>query len=109
MADPECRDWITTIETISAGGFTIPAMIILAGSVLLEKHFDNNLKENTLLGITSIGYSNNLMGMEYIRYFHKMTEPIIQGQYCMLLFDGYESYISDDFTWYCWTYNIIPF
>jgi hypothetical protein len=27
----------------------------------------------------------------------------------MLLFDGYESYISDDFTWYCWTYNIIPF
>jgi len=39
LVDPEIRDWVTIIETISAGGTTIPAMIILAGQVLLEKHF----------------------------------------------------------------------
>jgi hypothetical protein len=30
--------------------------------------------DNTLLGITVTGYSNDIMGMEYIQHFHKMTE-----------------------------------
>jgi hypothetical protein len=70
LADPDVRDWITTVETISAGGFTIPAMIILAGSIMLEKHFDNNLEDDILMAITSSGYSNNLMEMEYIWHFN---------------------------------------
>jgi len=66
LVDLEVRDWVTTIETISAGGWTIPAMIILSSAVMLEKHFSNDLDDNTLFGITSSGYSNNLMGIEYI-------------------------------------------
>jgi len=109
LADPEVRDWVTTIETISASGTTIPAMIILAGSILLEKHFDNNLDDNTLIAITSIGYSNNLMGMEYLQHFQRMTHASVTGKYRMLVFDGHGSHISDEFTWYCWQYDIIPF
>jgi hypothetical protein len=51
LADPNCRDWITTIEIISADGFTISTMIILAETVLLEKHFDNNLEVDILFEI----------------------------------------------------------
>lgn len=109
LADPDVRDWVTTIETISAGGRAIPAMIILAGSVMLEKHFDNDLDNDTLFGITSTGYSNNLMGMEYIQHFNRMIEHSCQGKYRMLMFDGHGSYISDNFSWFCWQKNIVPY
>jgi hypothetical protein len=109
MADPDVRDWITIIETISASGSAIPGMIILSGSVLLQKHFNNNLDDKTLFGITSSGYSNNLMGMEYIQHFNKMTEKHTKRNFRMLVFDGHGSHISDEFTWFCWNKNIIPF
>jgi hypothetical protein len=109
LADPEIRDWVTTIETIGAGGTTIPSMIILAGSVMLEKHFQNDLDDNTLLGITVTGYSNDIMGMEYIQHFHKMTEKRTKGKFRMLVFDGHGSHLSDRFTWYCWQHDIVPF
>ena len=35
LADPEVRDQVTAIETISAGDKTIPAMLILSGSIML--------------------------------------------------------------------------
>jgi len=66
LADPDVRDWVIIVETISARGFAIPAMIILARVILIEKYFNNNLDNNSLLAITSSGYSNNLIGNEYI-------------------------------------------
>ena len=106
LADPEVRDWITAIETISANGKTIPPMLILSGSIMLEKHFDNDL---TLFGITHSGYSNAIIGVEYIKHFDKMTAKSTVGKYRMLIFDGAGSYMSDEFTWYCWQNDIIPF
>src|SRR6266536_1261664 len=84
-------------------------MIILSGIVMLEKHFDNDLDDDTLMAITSSRYSNNLMGMEYIQHFHKMTEHLAKGKYRMLIFDGHGSHILDNFTWFCWQKNIVPF
>ena len=52
-------------------------MIILAGSVILKKHFTNDLDNDTLFGITSTGYSKILMGIEYIQqHFNHMTEHL---------------------------------
>ncbi len=44
----------------------ILVMIILSGAIMLEKHFSNDLDDNTLFRITSSRYSNNLIGIEYI-------------------------------------------
>jgi hypothetical protein len=27
----------------------------------------------------------------------------------MIIFDGHESHLTDEFTYYCWEHNIIPF
>jgi hypothetical protein len=35
LADLEVRDWVIAIKTINASGKTIPAMLILSGSVKL--------------------------------------------------------------------------
>ena len=109
LADPDARDWITAVETISAGGKTIPPMLILAGSVMLEKHFDNDLDDDTLIAMTATGYSNDIMGLEYLKHFNKMTEKHTVGTYRMLVFDGHGSHLSDEFTWYCWQHDIIPY
>jgi hypothetical protein len=52
-------------------------MIILTSTVLLEKHFANDLKDNSLISITVTSYSNDLISMKYIKHFNKMTESIL--------------------------------
>ena len=76
---------------------------------MLEKYFQNDLDDNILLGIIVTGYSNDIMGMEYIQHFHKMTEKRTKGKFRMLVFDGHGSHLSDRFTWYCWQHDIVPF
>ena len=102
LADPEVRDWVTTIETISAASKTIPAMLILFGSIMLQKHFDNDLDNNTLFGITHSGYLNAILSVEYIKHFDKITAKSVVGKYRMLIFDGVGFYMLDQFIWYCW-------
>jgi hypothetical protein len=38
-----------------------------------------------------------------------MTAKSVVGKYRMLIFDGAGSHMSDQFTWYCWQHDIIPF
>ena len=65
---------------------------------MLEKHFKNDLNNDTLFSIIGTGYLNNLIGIEYIRHFHKITEYLCKGKYRMLVFNSHGSYISNDFT-----------
>ena len=109
LADSDVRDWVTAIETISASGKTIPVMLILSSSIMQQKHFENDLDDNTVFGITHSGYSNAMIGVEYIKHFDKMTAKLTVGKYRMLVFDGAGSRVSDEFTWYCWQYDIVPF
>jgi hypothetical protein len=70
-------------------------MLILFGSIMLQKHFNNNLDNNTLFGITHSGYLNVILGVKYIKHFDKITAKLVVGKYRMLIFDGAGSYMSD--------------
>jgi hypothetical protein len=65
---------------------------------MLQKHFDNNLDNNTLFGITHSGYSNAILSVKYIKYFNKMTAKSVVKKYKMLIFNSAGSYMSDQFT-----------
>jgi hypothetical protein len=95
LADPKVRDWITIIKTISAASKTIPAMLILSGLSMLQKHFNNNLDNNTLFKITHSGYSNAIFSVEYIKHFNKITAKLVVKKYKILIFDSTGSYMSD--------------
>ena len=61
------RESVTIIEAISAGGESIPAMLILSGKTHNASWF-RNLHDGTLVGVTETGYSNDefalrLLGM----------------------------------------------
>jgi hypothetical protein len=70
-------------------------MLILFGFIMLQKHFDNDLDNNTLFEITHSGYLNAILGVKYIKYFDKITAKLVVGKYRMLIFDGVRSYMSD--------------
>jgi hypothetical protein len=75
----------------------------------MEKHFDNSIDDDILFGISEIGYTNVKLGMEWLRHSDKQTASRRKGKYRMLVFDGHGSHLTDEFTYYCWEHNIIPF
>jgi hypothetical protein len=70
-------------------------MLILSGSIMLQKHFDNDLDNNILFEITHFSYSNAILSVEYIKYFNKITAKLIVKKHRILIFDGAGSYMSD--------------
>ena len=59
MADPDNRDYITSVECINGTGRVIPPMIILQKKLNLDKWADNDLDGDTLLRVNDSGYSND--------------------------------------------------
>jgi hypothetical protein len=70
-------------------------MLILFGLIMLQKHFNNNLDNNTLFGIIYSGYSNAILSVKYIKHFNKIITKLVVKKYKILIFDSAGSYISD--------------
>ena len=49
LVDSDNRELITIVEIVCTDYSTIPPILILKGDVLLERHFENDLENNTLL------------------------------------------------------------
>jgi len=84
-------------------------MIILTRTVLIEKHFDNAIDNDVLFAMSESGYSNAYLGLEWLKHFDRQTAGRREGKYRMLVFDGHGSHLTDEFTYYCWEHDIIPF
>ena len=59
--DLDNRNYITFIKTICGNRSVIPPLVIIKGTVLLEKHFKNNIEDDTFIAITPISYINNTL------------------------------------------------
>jgi hypothetical protein len=70
-------------------------MLILSGLIILQKHFDNNLDNNTLFRITYFSYLNAIFSIEYIKHFDKITAKLVVKKYKILIFDSVRSYMLD--------------
>lgn len=109
-ADPENRELITSVETINYGGQKVPPMIIFAGAYHLRRYFnENNLDGGILFTRSETGYTNNKLGVKYLKHFNRHTESRRTGKYQMLLFDGHGSHLSQEFLDFCWQHHIRPF
>jgi hypothetical protein len=64
LSDLDNREMASSVECISSRGWAIKSMIILARSILIEKHFDNAIDDNVLFAISESGYSNAYLGLE---------------------------------------------
>ena len=64
FVDPDNRDYVTSVECISAGGWSIPPLVILKGAYILHKWGKNNLPPDIVLAVSPTGYSNDQLAYD---------------------------------------------
>jgi hypothetical protein len=64
ISDPDNRELVTSMESISAEGKTTDPMIIMPGQVIKEKHFPKGLNSSIRIAVSELGYTNDLLSFE---------------------------------------------
>ena len=108
-ADPNNWELITAVECINARDFVIKSILIISSKIYLEKAFNNNLHNEIFISLSNIGYSNEVLGMYWLRHFNTQTLAQRQSIWRLLIFDSHISYLSYEFVSFCEAQNIVPF
>jgi len=81
QADPANRKLVTTVKTLNYSGKKVPFIICFASAFHLQKHFDNNIDSNILFARSLTVYSNNMLGLVYLKHFNLFTELLTKSSY----------------------------
>ncbi|KAJ3542019.1 hypothetical protein NM208_g4316 [Fusarium decemcellulare] len=105
---PGNREWITVIQAINAEGWAIQPFIIGAGQYHLANWYqDSNLPGDWAIATSPNGWTDNNIGLEWLKHFDRCTSNRSVGSYRLLILDGHESHHSVDFERYCEEKKII--
>jgi hypothetical protein len=105
---PGSREWITVIQAINAAGWAIQPFIIGAGQYHLANWYrHSNLPGDWAIATTQNGWTDNEIGLEWLKHFNRCTSNRSIGSYRLLILDGHESHHSVDFERYCEENKII--
>ncbi|KAJ3454531.1 hypothetical protein MRS44_013131 [Fusarium solani] len=105
---PGNREWITVIQAINAEGRAIPPFIIGAGQYHLANWYrDSNLPDDWVIATSPNGWTDNELGLEWLKHFDRCTKTRSVGRYRLLILDGHESHHSLEFEKYCQANKIV--
>ncbi|KAG6997197.1 hypothetical protein FocnCong_v015293 [Fusarium oxysporum f. sp. conglutinans] len=105
---PGNREWITVIQAINAEGQSIAPFIIGAGKYHLANWYrECDLPGDWVIATSQNGWTNNELGLEWLKHFNRSTKNRSTGPYRLLILDGHESHHSADFERYCKENKII--
>ena len=97
FVDPDNRDYITSMEAISARGRSIPLFVILKGAYILYKWGVNDLPNNTILAVSPTGYSNDRLAYDWLLHFDTYSYRGQRGEWRALILDGFGSHYTYEF------------
>lgn len=103
LVQPGDREWVTVIQGIGAGdGFVIPPFIIYKGRVHLSGWYEEkDIPGDWVLAVSENGWTTNELGYAWLKHFDACTRTRQVGLYRLLVLDGHESHLSQDFKDYC--------
>ncbi|KAJ3462343.1 hypothetical protein MRS44_007129 [Fusarium solani] len=105
---PGSREWITVIQAINAEGQAIQPFIIGAGQYHLANWYqESNLPGDWAIATTQNGWTDNEIGLEWLKHFDRCTAKRSNSRYRLLILDGHESHHSVAFERYCEENKII--
>src|SRR6478735_6265262 len=105
---PGSREWITVIQAINAEGRAIPPFIIGAGQYHLANWYrESNLPGDWATATSQNGWTDNEIGLEWLKHFDRCTSKRSNSRYRLLILDGHESHHSVVFERYCKENKII--
>lgn len=108
VLQPGNREWVTTIESISASGWALPPMIIFKGKVYIESWFDN-LPRDWRFEVSANGWTTDEISLRWLqKLFIPSTNSRTQGRYRLLVLDGHGSHLTPQFDQICAENEIIP-
>ncbi|RYC78589.1 hypothetical protein BFJ63_vAg18538 [Fusarium oxysporum f. sp. narcissi] len=105
---PGNREWITAIAAINAEGQSIAPFIIGSGQYHLANWYrESNLPPDWVIATSQNGWTNNELGLEWLKHFDRSTTKRSNARYRLLILDGHESHHSVKFERYCQDHKII--
>lgn len=108
LIQPGDRQWITVIQGICAGGWAIPPFIIYAGKRHISTWYeDASIPGDWVIAVSKNGWTNNELGIAWLKHFNAHTKGRAKGTYRLLVIDGHESHNSIEFQDYCKEHKII--
>jgi hypothetical protein len=107
---PENREWVSIIETISAEGIRLQALIIFKGQTLQTTWFTSETTPDYQYTASMNGWTCNEIGLAWLdQIFLPQTVVDQEGQYRLLLVDGHKSHATWEFMWKCHENRVIVF
>lgn len=112
LGSANCRESVTVVECVSAGGFAIPPFVILPGTRHMESWYKKTLLGlDYIIGVSETGYINAILAFQWIQHveYHTRRYQKVQGGYRLLLVDGHTSHLTKEVVEYCEQHKIILF
>ena len=104
---PGNKDWVSIVECISTTDYVLPPFVIFPGQQIQQSWTDKTIDGNTVIRVSENGWTNQEIGLEWLKHFDQHTEQRTTGRYRLLVLDGHSSHTSLDFIQYCEEHNII--
>jgi hypothetical protein len=101
------REYATAIEAVLATGSTIAPVVILSAKILLQRWFE--IVGDERIAVTETGYLNNVLALQWIQLFNKLTKDSAKGTHRLLVCDQFGSHLTYEFVKYCEDNQIILF
>ncbi|CEJ58354.1 hypothetical protein PMG11_07013 [Penicillium brasilianum] len=77
------REYATAIEAVLATGSTIAPVVILSAKILLQRWFE--IVGDERIAVTETGYLNNVLALQWIQLFNKLTKDSAKGTHRLLI------------------------
>jgi hypothetical protein len=108
LIQPGDREWVTNIQSICAAGYATPPFIIYKGRVHISAWYEEkDIPYDWKLSVSENGWTNNQLGLEWLKHFDEHTKSRQVGSYRLLILDGHESHLNQDFKDYCLVRKIL--
>ncbi len=108
LIQPGDREWVTVIQSICAAGYATPPFIIYKGRVHISAWYEEaDIPHDWKISVSENGWTNNVLGLEWLKHFDRHTKARQAGGYRLLILDGHESHLNQDFKDYCLEHKIL--
>jgi hypothetical protein len=96
------------IQSICATGYTTLPFIIYKGRVHISAWYEEaDILYNWKLSVSENGWTNNTLGLEWLKHFDVYTKMRQVEVYQLLILDGHKSHLNQDFKNYCFEQKIL--
>jgi DDE superfamily endonuclease len=103
------REWVTTIEAISAAGHTIQPLVIFKGKSLQSTWFESDSVPDWIYTVLANAFTTNIIGLKWLKEVFLPFTARDPPRRRVLIMDNQASHIATEFLFECYQNNVYAF